>query len=91
LIARKETIDEIGHLDENLFLYFTDVDWCRRCWEAGWKVYYYADVSAIHYYNRESASRMGFRSLTNKTTRIHIKDWLRYLKKYWRKPLPNRT
>lgn len=82
LVARREAIDRIGLLDERFFLYFTDVDWCRRCWEAGWSVYYLSDVNVIHYYNRESARKFGIRSLTNKATQIHIKDWVRYLFKY---------
>lgn len=88
LIVRKETIDKIGLLDERFFLYFTDVDWCRRCWEAGYQVYYNADISLIHYYHRESASAFGLKSLLNKTTRIHVKDWLKYLHKYRNKNTP---
>src|SRR5690606_37493759 len=84
LVARRETLDKIGLLDERFFLYFTDVDWCRRCWEHGWQVFYYADARAIHYYNRESAHKSGMKSLTQKATRIHIKDWFRYLLKYRR-------
>ncbi len=82
LTIRREALEKIGLLDERFFLYFTDVDWCRRCWDAGWKVYYYTGVNAIHYYHRESAHKRGFKSLTSKATRIHIKDWLRYLHKY---------
>lgn len=89
LITRRETIEEIGLFDENFFLYFTDVDWCRRAWENSWKVYYFADANLIHYYHRESADKLGIRSLSNKATRIHIKDWLRYLKKYRRKLYPH--
>lgn len=88
LVVRRETIEKIGKLDERFFLYFTDVDWCRRCWDGGWKVYYYADISVIHYYNRQSAHKMGIKSLASKTTRIHIKDWFRYLSKYKGSPKP---
>jgi N-acetylglucosaminyl-diphospho-decaprenol L-rhamnosyltransferase len=88
LIVRREAFEQIGPLDERFFLYFTDVDWCRRCWDAGWKVHYFADVNVIHYYNRESAQAFGLKSLLNKTTRLHIKDWIRYLRKYRGQPRP---
>lgn len=91
LTVRREALDEIGLLDERFFLYFTDVDWCRRCWEAGWKVYYYTGVNAIHYYHRESAHKQGLRSITSKATRIHIKDWIKYLHKYKAKSHPQKS
>jgi len=82
MVVRKELIDEIGPFDETFFLYFTDVDWCRRCWEAGWRVHYFAEAPVIHYYHRESAQGSIIKSLKSKAMRIHIKDWLRYLAKY---------
>lgn len=88
LVARRDVIDQIGLMDERFFLYFTDVDWCRRCWGAGWKVHYFADASLVHYYHRESADKLGLKSLANKTTRIHITDWIRYLRKYRGQPKP---
>ncbi|HEV2397914.1 MAG TPA: glycosyltransferase family 2 protein [Candidatus Sulfotelmatobacter sp.] len=45
---RRQTFDEVGLLDENLFMYGDDVDWCRRCWEAGWQVVFYPGARAIH-------------------------------------------
>lgn len=84
LMVRKETIEHIGPIDEDLFLYFTDVEWCRRAWDRGWKVVYYSDIPVIHYFHRESANKSLLKSFTDKVTRIHIKDWFTYLKKYWR-------
>jgi GT2 family glycosyltransferase len=45
---RRETFDEVGLLDENLFMYGDDVDWCHRCWKAGWQVVFYPGARAIH-------------------------------------------
>jgi GT2 family glycosyltransferase len=45
---RRETFDEVGLLDENLFMYGDDLDWCRRCWKAGWQVVFYPGAQAIH-------------------------------------------
>jgi hypothetical protein len=47
-MIRRETFDAVGLLDEDLFMYGDDVDWCRRCWNAGWEVYFYPGAQAIH-------------------------------------------
>ena len=47
-MIRRETFDAVGLLDENLFMYGDDVDWCRRCWNAGWQVVFYPGAQAIH-------------------------------------------
>jgi GT2 family glycosyltransferase len=47
-VIRREALDEVGLLDENLFMYGDDVDWCRRCWNAGWGVVFFPGAKAIH-------------------------------------------
>jgi GT2 family glycosyltransferase len=47
-MVRREAFDAVGLLDEGLFMYGDDVDWCRRCWNAGWLVVFYPDAEAIH-------------------------------------------
>jgi hypothetical protein len=47
-MIRRETFDQVGLLDEDLFMYGDDVDWCRRAWNAGWQVMFYPGARAIH-------------------------------------------
>jgi GT2 family glycosyltransferase len=47
-MVRREAIAAVGLLDEDLFMYGDDVDWCRRCWNAGWQVVFYPVAEAIH-------------------------------------------
>jgi GT2 family glycosyltransferase len=47
-MIRREAFDEAGLLDEDLFMYGDDVDWCRRAWNAGWQVFFFPDAQAIH-------------------------------------------
>jgi GT2 family glycosyltransferase len=47
-MIRHESFDEVGLLDEDLFMYGDDVDWCRRAWNAGWQVMFYPGGQAIH-------------------------------------------
>jgi hypothetical protein len=47
-MIRRETFDEVGLLDEGLWMYGDDVDWCRRAWNAGWQVMFYPGGQSIH-------------------------------------------
>ena len=47
-MIRREAFDDVGLLDECLFMYGDDVDWCRRARNAGWQVVFYPDARAIH-------------------------------------------
>ncbi len=48
LMARREAIEQIGMLDEDIFMYFEDNDWCLRIRKGGWKIYYCPEVSITH-------------------------------------------
>ncbi|MDD2581160.1 MAG: glycosyltransferase family 2 protein [Desulfuromonadaceae bacterium] len=56
LLARREMIENVGLLDEGLFLYFEDVDWGTRARQAGW-VLAYAPASVVRH--KESISTGG--------------------------------
>lgn len=47
-MVRREAFEAVGLLDEGLFMYGDDVDWCRRCWNAGWQVVFFPGARAIH-------------------------------------------
>jgi GT2 family glycosyltransferase len=49
LMTKKEVIQDIGLLDENLFMFFEDTDWCVRATQKGWKVVYHPSVSIFHH------------------------------------------
>lgn len=48
-MARKESLVEAGLLDGRFFMYFEDIDLCRRIKDAGWKIHYNSDITLIHY------------------------------------------
>ncbi len=48
MLVRRETIEQIGGLDETFFMYGEDLDWCYRIKEAGWKIYYYPKAFIVH-------------------------------------------
>jgi len=49
MLIRRETIDLIGLLDEDYFMYGEDLDYCLRAKTNGYEVYYYGDAGIIHH------------------------------------------
>ena len=47
-LIRREMIEDIGLEDEQFFCGHEDIDWCKRAWDAGWKVCYFPEVSIKH-------------------------------------------
>ncbi len=57
MVVRRRTLEEISPLDERFFLYFEDVDLCRRAREGGWPVFYLPDVEVLHQTGGSSRSK----------------------------------
>lgn len=88
LFIRKSCLDKVGSFDERFFMYFEDLDLCRRFWEKGFEVCYLADVQIVHYHQRLSAEKEGLASIFKKITRIHLTSGVKYFKKYFGKKPP---
>ena len=76
LMIRKETVEQIGALDERFFMYCEDVDWCRRAHSGGRRVVYFPMASVSH--------RIGAASDQNPVEMIkqHHKSMMQYFLKY---------
>jgi GT2 family glycosyltransferase len=48
-MTRRDALNQVGGLDDSLFMYADDLDWCRRFHNFGWRVVFYAEAKAIHY------------------------------------------
>jgi len=48
VLLRRSTIDEIGMMDEEYFMYFEDADYCRRARKQGWKVLRWPAARVTH-------------------------------------------
>jgi N-acetylglucosaminyl-diphospho-decaprenol L-rhamnosyltransferase len=57
MLCRAEAVREVGLLDEGYWLYMEDLDWCRRFWQAGWKVFYEPAGVALHVKGGSSGAR----------------------------------
>jgi len=47
-MVRRAAADRVGLLDEDIFLFCEDIDWCYRFHQAGWKVYYVPSAVVTH-------------------------------------------
>lgn len=57
MMVRREAIDEIGLLDEDIFMYGEEIDWCWRLKQAGWTVNYVPSSPVYHYHGASSRFR----------------------------------
>jgi GT2 family glycosyltransferase len=48
MMVRRDVITEIGGLDERLFIYGEELDWCYRMKQAGWTVHFIPSAEVIH-------------------------------------------
>jgi len=55
-IVRHSVLDRMGGFDEAFFLYYEEVDLCRRIKAGGYKVQYWADVVVVHLGGESSKS-----------------------------------
>lgn len=49
LLIRREAYEQVGGMDPSLFLFYNDVDWCRRLRQAGWKLMYVPEPHVLHH------------------------------------------
>ena len=53
-MVRREVFESIGLLDPEYFLYFEDMDLCRRALNAGWSCWYVPQSRVIHLVGQSS-------------------------------------
>jgi GT2 family glycosyltransferase len=55
LICRRAVFEQVGLLDENLFAWASDVDWCNRVTETNWRQMFIPATKVVH--RRSSVSK----------------------------------
>ncbi len=81
LMIEKSFFEQLGGFDGRFFLFFEDIDLCRRVWQAGKRVVY---APGIHVSDKpRRLSEGGILSLLwKKTGRIHLRSGIRYFRKW---------
>lgn len=75
-VVRRDEFLAMGGLDEELFLFFNDVDLCKRLWKSGRRIHYLANSQVRHHCG---ASTKGFR----KYVVVWHKNRLAYYRKHY--------
>ena len=57
MLIKRKAINDVGLFDEQFFMYWEDVDLCKRMWENGWKVAYFPKASIVHHVGGSSKNR----------------------------------
>ncbi|MBL8062514.1 MAG: glycosyltransferase family 2 protein [Anaerolineales bacterium] len=55
MLARRAVFEEVGFLDNDLFVWASDVDWCYKVEKSRWKQYFLPNVKVYH--RRNSVSK----------------------------------
>ena len=48
VLVRREVTQQIGLMDEGYFMYYDDVDYCRRARNTGWAIIHYPAARIVH-------------------------------------------
>ena len=56
MLLRREMVNKIGLMDDRFFMYFEDVEFCRRARKAGWEIVHNPEARVI--YLRGGSSRV---------------------------------
>lgn len=77
LVVRTDLLRQLGGLDEGFFMYFEDVDLCRRIHRQGYRVYHLAEAEIVHLVGRSSGHAVARLKLEWELSRI------RYVEKHF--------
>jgi N-acetylglucosaminyl-diphospho-decaprenol L-rhamnosyltransferase len=77
LMIRREAWRQIGPLDESFFMYFEELDWCRRGRAAGWEIHYVPAAQVVHYEGKSSEQVVAARTIRFQRSKV------RYFRKYY--------
>jgi GT2 family glycosyltransferase len=83
-IIPRTLLDSIGFFDEAFFLYYEEVDLCRRIRAAGYRIRYWSDVHVVHLGGESSKTvkRLTFSSSGSQLTLWRMRSELLYYRKH---------
>ena len=81
-LIRREVIDQLGLFDPRFFLYYEEIDYCKRVKEAGWKVVYYPYTSVVHIGGESAKSTGEVTDEGRQISSLQIESELLYFRKH---------
>jgi len=83
-IIRREALARTGGFDERFFMYYEEVDLCRRMADAGYEVWYWPDIVVTHIGGASSKTvkSLAFSSAGSQLTLWRLRSALLYYRKH---------
>ncbi|WP_194788851.1 glycosyltransferase family 2 protein [Pseudomonas sp. UFMG81] len=81
-LVRREVLDQVGLFDPRYFLYYEEVDHCKRVKEAGWKVVFYPHTTVVHIGGESSKSVAELEAASRQISAYQIESELLYFRKH---------
>jgi len=83
-LIRRKVIEQIGYFDDKFFLWFEEVDFCKRAKDTGWKILYCHKIEIIHCGGASFSQKSSFRNQCqfNKSLLYYFKKHHGLLKYY---------
>jgi GT2 family glycosyltransferase len=57
MLVKRETVEQVGLLDEGYFLFLEETDWCFRAKKAGWKIYHIPQAEIFHFQGKSAEAQ----------------------------------
>ena len=82
MMISRNTLEKVGLMDPEYFLYVEDMDWCMRMEDKGYKNMYFPDWQVQYKGDRKSSIRVFKNTKFLKHSCFHILSYLRFLRKH---------
>ena len=76
MLWKRSAFIEVGGFSSDYFLYYEDVDICRKAQEAGWRVSVDGRYGAIHDQGHGRKTGSALRKISRESRRIYARKWL---------------
>jgi N-acetylglucosaminyl-diphospho-decaprenol L-rhamnosyltransferase len=81
VLLRREALEAIGPLDEGFFMYYEDVDYCRRARDRGWDILNWPAARVVHLNGQSSDIEQRKRD-RSRLPAYHYRSRARYFRKH---------
>jgi N-acetylglucosaminyl-diphospho-decaprenol L-rhamnosyltransferase len=82
-MVRKEVIEQVGLFDPRFFLYYEEIDHCRRARQAGWNVTYCGDTCVVHVGGESAKTSSAITKAGRQIASLQVESELLYFRKHY--------
>jgi len=84
-MVKRRMLEQIGFLDKKFYIWFEEVDYCKRAKKAGWNIAYTPNAEVIHYGGRSFQQKLSLekQKMFNKSLRYYFRKHHGFLSWLW--------